>query len=378
MGVSPVTSAEHYYRGATLAAVEPAKAFRRDGTVFRHDDNSIYPWNMGSEFPTLRMWMDGVDLESLYADRYAVGQRGFSFFMTSEDPLHALPGPYADQQVLDALRPFVDGLQRRGFNSEACVFQAVSVTMPDWHRQMAFWDAVLQMAKSRPWMSVSLSKEWWKQRGFLDFDRLQRATGQTWDGGATADGMEFGPLRGSHFTYQASRTDDWPRKTKSGWDIIQATGQGCVTVEPMGADEIAQPGRRSNVPEDFYWSAANSRLLSMGSYFHSQAGATGQLFGPIQQQCARAHFQALSDLPLACQLGRYAKAVPGGQATQTYDELRTYGMVLSESEQWVVVTRPGPAYPRTPLGLLAPALLNGWQLDGHQRGPSGTVLRCTR
>jgi hypothetical protein len=378
-----VTTAERYYRSAAAGpTVTPAKAFHRDGPVFRHDDGTIFPWLFGSEFPTLRMWMDDkAKLPPLYADRYAVGQRGFSFFVTSEDPSNLLPGPYSDREVLDAIGPFVDELQAHGFNAEACVCNAVSVTMPQRDRQAAYWNAACDIARVRPFMSISLSKEAFKQVGVLDVDHLRRPTGQTWDGGATRDGVDYPAIAraGSHFTFQAPRTDDWPRKTKSGWDVSQMfPGYGCVTVEPMGADETDQPGRRSNVADDFFWSAANSRLLSMGSYFHSQAGATGALFGPNQRACAVSHFAALNLIPCESQLGRYAKAVPGGFGVATLDDacLRTYGCLLSNTDQWDVVTRPAGNYPRNG-ALIDPAAANGWTI-AERHGPQGTVLRCVR
>ncbi|HEV8216977.1 MAG TPA: hypothetical protein VGP95_14115, partial [Gemmatimonadaceae bacterium] len=210
------TASERYYRSAAAGpTVKPARGFHRDGPVFRYDDtNELFEWAMGSEFPTLRMWMDDkTSLAPLYADRYAVGQRGFSVFLTSEDPAHLLPGPYTDQQVLDALGPFADELRAHGFNLEACVFNAVSVTMPQRDRQAAFWNAACDIAKARPFMSLSLSKEAFKQVGVLDVDHLRRPTGQTWDGGATRDGVDYPAFAraGSHFTFQAPRTDDWPR-----------------------------------------------------------------------------------------------------------------------------------------------------------------------
>jgi hypothetical protein len=310
--------------------------------------------------------------------------------VTSEDPAHLLPGPYTPQQVLDALGPFADELRAHGFHGEACIFQGTNNgVLPDGRAE--FWSAAADILATRPWMSLSLSKEWWKQT--VDLGRLRKPVGQTWDGGGIADGLAVGlqispgiwvtPLRGgTHDTFQAGRNDQWPRKTKSAWEIAQVTHVGCVTCEPMGADETDQPGRRSNVPDDFFWSAANARLTSLGSYFHSTSGAVGQVFGPATRACARAHFAALAAIPCESQLGRYAKAVPGGMATANYDDqpggsLRTYGSLVSDADQWVVVTRPGPSYPIDEAGVINPTLINGWRiLERH--GPMGSVLRCVR
>lgn len=376
---------DYYYRSG--ASVEPAPAFHRDGKVFRTTDGAIHTWAYGSEFPTLRMWMDGRDLEPLFADRYSVGQLGFGVFCTSEDPLNRLGegGPYTDAEILDALEAFADDLRDHGFNLEACLFQGTDHgTMPGLDRQVHFWNAALELAAIRPWMHVSFSREAFKQP-FRNDPAFHGPADQVWDGGATRDGVDYTRLAhaGSHYAYQASRTDDWPRKTKSAWDVTQMFGKGCVTVEPMGADDVNQPGRRSNVPDDFFWSAANARLLSMGSYFHSTAGATGQLFGPVTRSCAAAHFRALSIIPCASQLGTYAKSLPWGAAVQSYDDvpggsLRTYGSVLSLNEQWTVVTRPGPNYPRSADGLIDPPMVHGWRVIERFLDASGTVLHCAR
>lgn len=370
-----------------------APAFHRDDRVFRTDDGRIFPWAFGSEFGLLRQYLDGADIGPTLAQRYATGQRGASVFLSSEIAGAELGdnSPYRDQQILDALGPFVDDLRTRGFNTEACVFQATSICMPDKTRQRAFWDAVLSIASSRPWMSVSVSKEWWKQLGALDIDHLSRPA-QTWDGGGIPDGGTQGvnvapgiwvtPMRGSHDTYQAGRGDQWPRFTKSAMDISGATRMGCLTVEPMGAAEVDQPGRRSNVPNDFFWSAANSRLTSLGSYFHSDAGANGGLWGPEQAKCATAHFFALSLIPCECQIGRYAKALGSwAYAIESYDDapggsLRTYSMLVSDNEQWAVVTRPGPNYPMNG-GLIDPRILNDWRVV-ERLGVHGTVIHSVR
>jgi hypothetical protein len=357
------------------AAVTPAPAFRRDGKVFRCDDGSIFPFAFGSEFAALRLKMDGVNMQPFYDERYAVGQRGFSFFLTSEIAGGEAPdgrlgdgGPYSDAEILDALGPFVDELRAHGFNSDACVFQAVKVTMPQTDRQVRFWNRVLDIAKVRPWMSVCVSQEWYKQINALAFDGLRRPSDQTWDGGGIGDGINEGvnvapgiwvcPMRGSHDSYEASRNADWPSKTKSALDISGVTGIGCVTREPMGADEENQPGRRSNVVHDFIWSAATARLTSLGSYFHSQAGIRGQLYGPRQREIATAHYHTLASIPCEAQLSPYQRGSefggPGvGQMPMEHTDvlaLRTYCkqvdgveycVAIRPAEGWAAIGRDG-------------------------------------
>lgn len=381
--------------------IEPAPAFQQEGKVFRTEDGKIFPWLCGSEFPLLRWELDDVDTKPLLAERYAAGQRMVNVFVTSEigpdgdgkyDARLGDGGPYSDQQLLDGLAKFVDKWRAAGFNTDASVFQATSVCMPGAERQRRFWSNVLDIAKVRPWMTVSMSKEWWKQLGALDIDGLRRASGQSWDGGGIPDGVAQGiqvapgiwvcPMRGTHDDYQPGRGDQWPRFTKSAMEIANATRIGCVSGEPMGVDEENQPGRRSNVINDFRWSALNGRLMSMGVYLHTQAGIRGYLWPPRQKEIAAAHFKALNTIPCEVQTGGYAKAM-GSWAfgVESYDDmpggsLRTYGMLVSNTEQWVVVTRPGENYPRNG-DMIDPKMLNGWYVE-ERLEVMGTVLHNRR
>ena len=59
-----------------------------------------------------------------------------------------------------------------------------------------------------------------------------------------------------------------------------------VDDEPLGADEILRPGKRSNEPGVFYLQGVLSRIFEVGSTFHSEDGLTSRAFQPVQQGCA--------------------------------------------------------------------------------------------
>jgi hypothetical protein len=60
--------------------------------------------------------------------------------------------------------------------------------------------------------------------------------------------------------------------------------------EPMGADEVNQPGKRSNVPK--YFGVLGSVLTMVSAvYFHSTAGLACNGLGPITRQCAVEFFK---------------------------------------------------------------------------------------
>jgi len=58
--------------------------------------------------------------------------------------------------------------------------------------------------------------------------------------------------------------------------------------EPMGADEIEQPGQRDNLPGVFFVQGALSRVFEVGSNFHFEDGLGATVPRPVQQQCAEA------------------------------------------------------------------------------------------
>lgn len=378
--------------GQSSTTIAPAPAFRRDGKVYRTDDGKIFPWLFGSAFPLVRWVMDKNPIvEPMLAELYAVGQRGVRPFLTSEinGALLGDGGPYSDQEILDAVGPFCDTMRVKGFNVDLSVFQAVKVTMPQVARQHRFWNSVLDIAKVRPWTTVSASQEWPKQINALDYDHLRRPTDQSWDGGGIMDGVNEGvqvasgiwvpPMRGTHDAYEADRGPEWMRKQKSNLDISQATGIGCVGIEPMGMDETDQSGKRSNNPDYFFWNAAVGRLMALGTYAHPQAGVMGTMLGPVQKQCMASHYLALSLIPLECQLGQYAKAV--GASVRSYDDvgggsLRTYGMRMHGNEEWTVVVKPGPSYPRNG-GMVDPIVESGWTAK-QRLGVEGTIIQTMR
>lgn len=362
-------------------------------------DGAVYPWAMGSEFDAFRQFCQGVDLTSLFTDRLSVGQRGFSIFLMSSNIAGGFwPDHYGDQFLLEKLAAFCDLARQYGQAVEACVFQDLKDgTMPGASRQATFWSNVLDIAKSRLWVSVNWSKEWWKQRGATDFSVFRQPADQTWDGGTGTDqeGLAQSPLIGTHYTWQTPRTLDWPRKTKSAWDITTGSLQpirACAVTEIMGAAEHYENGRRSNVPFDFYCSAAIARQMAVGCDSHGNNHVASVLFEPVQRECARAVFQAQQDIPAVVQSWGYAKALGSwAQAIQFYQEERAYGMVSpAQNEAYWVVDRPwgtrenGDYNPATDAGkypmsgdMIEPAMLNGWSVL-ERKGPHGVVLHVGR
>lgn len=71
--------------------------------------------------------------------------------------------------------------------------------------------------------------------------------------------------------------------------ISELTGKPAVSGEPIGANEVSQPGRRESDPSFFFAYGALCRLFELGAcVFHSEDGLNARILGPVQQQCAEA------------------------------------------------------------------------------------------
>lgn len=79
----------------------------------------------------------------------------------------------------------------------------------------------------------------------------------------------------------------WVGKAHESAPYMWRFGKPVFYDEPMGFDEVAVPGRRSNVP--YYAQILGSSLLMVSAvYFHSSAGIGSNGFPPITMECWKA------------------------------------------------------------------------------------------
>jgi hypothetical protein len=174
------------------------------------------------------------------------------------------------------------------------------------------------------------------------------------------------------------RDDKWPRGAKQleEWFVgLPSYNPGakrpCVASEPMGAAEVAIPGSRSDVPDDFYWFAATAMLMGAGATFHSQNGIDSVLFQPVQMACALSWVAAMAAVPADAQTWAYSR---GGlpDFPLVHDEtwyLKAYGRV-DNNQAVCVIMRPEGTWP----GAVAVA---PWVIDS-QTGPNNTLVFLSR
>jgi hypothetical protein len=152
-------------------------------------------------------------------------------------------------------------------------------------------------------------------------------------------------------------------------EIADYLGRPAICDEPMGADEIDIPGKRSNVPDDFYYYAAVGMLLGGGGTFHSSDGVYSNILRPTTRLCAQSFYAALNEIPESVMGGRYTAGHLADCPIQ-FDPtttLRTYAR-YTDHEAVCVAVRP--------TGWTAVAQ-NGWTI-ASQTGPNSCVVRLTK
>lgn len=93
--------------------------------------------------------------------------------------------------------------------------------------------------------------------------------------------------------------DKWNqvRRVKEVASVSWAANKPAISVEPIGADEVSQPGRRESDPHFFFCMGALARLCEVGAVFHSSRGLQGLLALPVQQACAVAFVDGTRIIP---------------------------------------------------------------------------------
>ena len=140
--------------------------------------------------------------------------------------------------------------------------------------------------------------------------------------------------------------------------------------EPIGADETNQPGRRSNVENDFYDMCAGAAMHGAGLTYHSTDGLLSSLWRPIQGQIGRVCYAVMQQIPADAPIWRYSR---GGLADSplAHDDniaLRTFCQIGGNRAVCEVV-RPAASW--------TAVAINGWRIVS-QSGPNGRLIFLER
>jgi hypothetical protein len=359
--------------------VIPVDRVHVDGKVFRDTSGAIWPYRGATSFLLLKRFAAGEDIVPYLDHRRDAGANILRVLTNvSWGPL--APTDYTDVQ----LRQFLALVHSRGLRVEVVALADAlnwSLAQQRAHVQRVL-DAVADMGALD---FVEVSNEAFKNSK-PPAEVMAGVTRRRPDlvmaaGGDNATCDNLTPFVLDYVTLHNERKDEWPRTAKDELELRDGFGCGdkpgyggahvpVVSDEPMGAAEANEPGRRSNVADDFYWFAATSQLLGAGGTFHSEAGLTASEPGPAQAAAEQAFFAGLSSVAPAAQLGLYTR---GGLASVplTHDDakaLRTFCSIQGGTADCVVI-RPSADW--------AAQAVNGWRIVS-QAGPRGSRVTVQR
>lgn len=337
------------------------------GKTLRTPSGQIYRWKSSTDFLLFKRFLDGENIAPILADRAAQGASMVRVFGMVMPPI-ATFDPTSYPNYLTQLGSFCDQLAGSGFDLEFTVFASAQdePSFDSVPEQRAWLLQVRDVLVTKTNAVLELCNEPF-QNGVVPRNHDRPIGVLSGNGTASETADEIPPW--DYANYHSERTDEWPRKAHNAMEVADLLGRPAINDEPMGAAEVAIPGSRSDVPNDFYWFAATAMLLAGGGTFHSTNGLRSEIWQPVQQACAAAFYQGINDIPLDSTTGRYTRGPFADLPIQDAgDNLRTYAR-YDDHNATVVVIRPA--------GTWAPVAQGGWTIVG-QAGPGGTVLYLTR
>lgn len=346
------------YRAA-LARPFPAESgrLRTDGLVIRDDRGQAWQYRGFTDFLLFKRFLDGEDLHALLTERITVGANVLRVLGMCENIAHFAPGDYGDR-YWTALDGFLDLVAAHGLRVEFVAFADAQILIPSVPAQRSHFVRVVA-ALAEHWNAIGELVNEAPKNG-IDPDDFSRPVDvpTIWTAGSgLGDGMPHRPPWDG-VMHHGARKDEWPRDAKGsvdlcclGWDGFTPLGVWVIQDEPMGAAEVAVPGRRANVPQDFYDFGAVAGIYGPGATFHSDAGILSAALGPTQTACALAFFAGLSAVSPDTVNGRYTRGLLGDSPLEHDDlkALRTLCMTIDNTATCVRV-RVQPGYPVTPRG----------------------------
>lgn len=110
--------------------------------------------------------------------------------------------------------------------------------------------------------------------------------------GATLEGDESDKYAGGAFVsiHRDRSRDKWNcvRRVREVEASSDRNKKPAFDQEPIGADEVSQPGKRESDPAIFFTQAVLARIFEVGTVLHSTNGLHAVTFQPNQRRCAEA------------------------------------------------------------------------------------------
>lgn len=349
--------------------IEPAVGrVTTNGEMFSLN-GSPWQWRGATDFMLFRDYLDGKNIDDVLLERHTAGANLVRVLgMAHYIPVNAGQPAFnaaAYPQYFESLRKFVDYVATFGLRVEFTALADAQILLPGAANQDAFLARVVAALPETAFLEIA--NEPFKNGADVAarYANLPRTALVV----ATGDYTFEKPVVGEYVTVHETRDAEWPRKSRLD-EWYANVHMPVVWDEPIGADEADQPGRRSNVVEDFYDLCAGSALHGAGLTFHSTSGLLSQMWRDHEGRSAVACFEAMRAVPVEAPLWDYTRGGLGNNPLAHDDAiaLRTWCQMTGTKAVCEVV-RPSVSW--------TAVAVNGWRIV-KQEGPNGRLVFLER
>lgn len=264
-----------------------------DGRTFRRVDGSEWKMKFVTDFGLFNRFIkEGPQsIDGLIEQRRSVGANGSRVLgMVTWMDLY----PQRIPDFLGKLRAFFQYTKDKNWGIEFVVFADTPSIMPSLAEQLAWWNAVVQVAQEFDHVFLELVNEWNHPANMLDVSKFNPPNRPLCSRGSGLGGAYPAQPVWHYAGVHDARDGDWAAGASFCLAVGAALKVPVVCGEPMGAHEVNQPGRRDNNPDNF---RRAGRILGWGpgGTFHSEAGLRSDPWGPVQFACAQAFFAGFAE-----------------------------------------------------------------------------------
>lgn len=338
-----------------------------DGEMFKVN-GKLWQWRGSTDFMLFRDYLDGKDISPVLIERAEAGANLVRVLgMAHYIPVNAGQRAFKQSDYInyfDKLKDFVNYAATFGLRVEFTALADAQILMPEANAQAVFLSRVISALPETAFLEIC-------NEPFKNGCDVKTLLGTFKDTVIVASGDYTweAPIIGKYQTVHEDRGDEWPRKSRldEWYDKVRVP---VVWDEPIGADEINQPGRRSNSVSDFFDLCAGSALHGAGLTFHSTNGLLSLVWGSIQHQAAVACYDAMKMVPVEAPLWSYTRGGLSDNPLQHDDAiaLRTWCQ-LGPGRAVCSVVRPSASWQAI--------AVNGWRIV-EQKGPNGRLVFLER
>lgn len=333
-----------------------------DKKVFRLNGN-VWQWRGVTDFMLFRDWSDGKDISEVLYQRLSVGANLVRVLgMAYNIPVNAGQPKFVGDPT--RVKAFVEYLATFGLRVEFTALADAQLLMPNQNVQISYLVRILEDLPETAFLEYGNEpfKNGFDPTGIGKLDTPTVLASGRYDWNDPSADLDY-------ITVHEDRGDEWPRKSRTD-EWSDHAGKTVVWDEPMGANEVNQPGRRSNVPEDFFDLGAGVALHGGGMTFHSEAGLLSQEWGPVQLECAVRCFEGMMSVPADAPLWRYTRGGLSDCPIEHSDTLalRTFAQIDGNQAVALAVR---------PAGSWEAKAVSGWRIIS-QSGPNNRLVFLER